>query len=194
MAYYLLLSGLSLLFCAVVIFYYDNTLLLFLEQHRTTFLDNVAISLSYLGGMPTVLVIFGLCSFFFLYNKKNSAFSFLCFGVTGSIGFGWLLKILVNRERPTIVSHLVTSYGSSFPSLHSLYAATLFSLTFYFIHHLKHSFQVSILFFLGSWAVMMGISRSYLGVHYPSDVFAGWGLGCTWVSLLWIYQNLKVQT
>lgn len=197
MAYYLLFIGIflnvisSCIINVQILQKLDDFLLIFAEQHRHPFFNSLAILLSKCGGMPAMLLIFSMFTLFFIHKKKTSAVYFLCLGSIGSIVIGWILKFLIDRPRPAIVSHLVSSYGSSYPSAHSLYAASLACITLYLIRHLSSSLRSFLLFFVGCWALMMGFSRIYLGVHYPSDVIGGWGLGCTWISLLWIVQNLN---
>lgn len=193
MAYYLLFLGIFLSVLSSLMLKIDDSLLIFAEHLRNGHLNSIAVILSKSGGMPAMLLLFGLCALFFIYKKKFYTLSFLCIGTFGSIAIGWVLKFLVDRPRPSVVSHLVPSYGASFPSAHSIYAASLACITLYLIRHLSSSRRLFLLLFVGCWAMVMGLSRIYLGVHYPSDVMAGWGLGCTWISLLWIRQNLKVN-
>ena len=92
---------------------------------RTEPIDKLAILLSALGGMPFVLFLTTLWCFHHAWYKKYRDVVFIGLGVVGSIASAWLLKFLISRPRPPEMFHLVTSYGASFPSAHSMYAATL---------------------------------------------------------------------
>lgn len=184
MAYYLLFLGICLSVLSGCLLPFDNSILIFAEQQRNPLLNSIAIILSKTGGMPAMLLLFSVCALFFIFKKKS--LTFLCIGTLGTIAIGWILKFFVDRPRPSVVSHLVSSYGASFPSAHSMYAASLACLTLYLIRNLSPSLRLFLTVFLGVWACVMGISRVYLGVHYPSDVLAGWGLSCIWISFLWI--------
>lgn len=97
---------------------------------------------------------------------------------------GWLLKWWIARPRPQEMYHLVNSYGDSFPSVHSVYAATFACLAILIFD--KHRSRAYIIWFAVLWLLLMGTSRVYLGVHYPTDVLAGWSIGLIWISLLWL--------
>ena len=160
-----------------------------LFEHRSFVLNQVTILLSRLGGMPFLLF---LTTFLCIYqtwikNYKNAIF--IALSVGGSIVIGWLLKWGIDRPRPLAFYHLVQSYGASFPSAHSLYAATLSSLVLLLSQ--QHKYRSSIVLVSVLWLIIMGISRVYAGVHYPTDVLAGWGIGLIWTSLLWfwLYQG-----
>ena len=160
-----------------------------LFEQRSFVLNQVTILLSRLGGMPFLLF---LTTFLCLYqtwikNYKNVIFITLSMG--GSIVIGWLLKWSINRPRPLEFYHLVKSYGASFPSAHSLYAATLASLMMLLLQ--QHKYRISVILVSTLWFIFMGISRVYAGVHFPTDVLTGWGIGLIWTSLLWfwLYQS-----
>ena len=160
-----------------------------LFEHRSFVLNQVTILLSRLGGMPFLLF---LTTFLCIYqtwikNYKNAIF--IALSVGGSIVIGWLLKWGIDRPRPLEFYHLIQSYGASFPSAHSLYAATLASM--FMLLYSAHKYRNSIILVSALWFVFMGISRVYAGVHYPTDVLAGWGIGLIWTSLLWfwLYQS-----
>lgn len=91
----------------------------------------------------------------------------------------------IDRPRPLEFYHLVQSYGASFPSGHSLYAATLASLALLLCQ--QHRYRLFVILIATLWIMVMGISRVYLGVHYPTDVLSGWGIGLIWTSLLWLW-------
>ncbi|MFC6275801.1 phosphatase PAP2 family protein [Levilactobacillus tangyuanensis] len=105
---------------------------------------------------------------------------FLTFNVLVWAGLGnSIIKHLVQRPRPT-VDRLVTASSFSFPSGHSITAMLLWGtliilLPKILIHHPRALVTLQIL--LGIWIFLIGLSRVYVGVHYPSDVLAGWSLG-----------------
>lgn len=98
------------------------------------------------------------------------------------------LKPLYDRERPTVVTHIDPPGGLSFPSGHSMLSAALYlTLAMMIARSLEHRrlrmFAVATGAFI---AFLIGLSRIYLGVHYPSDVIAGWTVGAAWALLVGI--------
>jgi len=108
----------------------------------------------------------------------------------GSVVLGWSLKVLMNRPRPELWPRLVQDYGASFPSGHSLYAATLATVLILVCWKTVWRWPSVIVGVV--WLALMGMSRIYLGVHYPTDVVAGWVLGIAWVTVLyrWMWRPI----
>ena len=160
-----------------------------LFEQRSFVLNQVTILLSRLGGMPFLLFLTTFLCLYQTWIKNYKNVIFITLSVGGSIGIGWLLKWSIDRPRPLEFYHLVQSYGASFPSAHSLYAATLASLMMLLLQ--QHKYRISVILVSTLWFIFMGISRVYAGVHFPTDVLTGWGIGLIWTSLLWfwLYQS-----
>ena len=97
--------------------------------------------------------------------------------------FGTSIKIIVQRARPE--QGLVSASGFSFPSGHATMAVIFFSLLIYLFRDEIKNKALRWIFVAGCWLLifLVGISRVYLGVHWLSDVLAGWALGLFVVSL-----------
>jgi undecaprenyl-diphosphatase len=117
----------------------------------------------------------------------------------GVIGFSSLLnivlKILFHRARPDI-HRIIQASGYSFPSGHSMSAFTLYGITAYFLWKHLRSFWIRIFVILVVilLVLMIGISRVYLGVHYPSDVIGGYLVSAAWLSMsIGLYKRFLEQ-
>lgn len=148
-------------------------------------LEGVLLDLTALGG-PTVigLVTVGVTGFFVLQTRYRTALvvAVTCFG--GEV-LDTVMKLLFNRPRPTVVPHLRQAYSTSFPSGHAMESAIVY-LTLAAILMRAVDNRATKLYILGIAVLLttlVGSSRVYLGVHYPTDVLGGWVVGFFWASI-----------
>jgi undecaprenyl-diphosphatase len=145
-----------------------------------------------LGGVLCIVLITTFVAGFLLLEGKRHAAIFLIIAVGGGSILSGVLKHLVSRDRPDIVPHLSAVYTSSFPSGHSMLSAvaylTLGSLVARVTPRRRTRFFV--LFAAMFMTFLVGISRVYMGVHYPTDVLGGWAAGFTWALLCWIVATV----
>ncbi|MBA3393563.1 MAG: phosphatase PAP2 family protein [Deltaproteobacteria bacterium] len=142
-------------------------------------LERGIVNLSALGSTSVTVLIIVLASVFLLLDRRPRQ-AMLVIATTASAGFILLLlKTSIGRERPSIVKHIDIAGGLSFPSGHTLLAAVLYPTLGMLIasnlrgRHLKiFVFAVAALL-----ALVVGLTRVYIGVHYPTDVLGGWCLG-----------------
>ncbi|WP_404925807.1 phosphatase PAP2 family protein [Mesorhizobium sp. ORM16] len=140
-------------------------------------------------GSTSVLVLITAATIIYLLLIRRPGTALLIFvAVAGGQMLSSLLKLGVDRPRPELVSHLVNETSLSFPSGHAMLSAvtylTLGSLAARFLQGRTTKIYVLALAVLTT--VLVGISRIYLGVHWPSDVLAGWCAGFAWAMLCWL--------
>jgi undecaprenyl-diphosphatase len=142
------------------------------------------------------LITFIACAFLALDGKTHMAF-FVCLSVTGGITASSLLKELFQRPRPDLVPYAVSVSGTSFPTGHSMMSAVTFLTLGALLASSQKRRRLKAYFLLLATllTVMVGLSRIYLGVHWPTDVLAGWTAGAVWALLCWLaarwLQNRK---
>lgn len=140
-----------------------------------------------LGGGPVLTIVVTLVSTFLILKRQWRAAALVVVAiVSGSLAIA-TLKWLFARARPDIVDHLVTVTSRSFPSGHAGNSAivylTLASLLFPIIRETR--LRVFVLVAALLLVATIGVSRVYLGVHWPSDVLAGWLFGTLWALAWW---------
>ena len=144
-------------------------------------------------GSASVLVLITTATIIYFLLVRRWATALLIFvAVAGGQVLSSLLKVGIDRPRPELVSHLVTETSLSFPSGHAMLSAvtylTLGSLAARFLP--GRVAKVYVLSLSVLVAILVGISRIYLGVHWPSDVLAGWCAGFAWAMLCWLVARL----
>jgi undecaprenyl-diphosphatase len=164
----------------------DRTILIAFAKARTPWLTVMAVDLTALGSV-TLVVLFStiaLCVLLLLRDRMGALQL-----VAASVGAGILtttIKNYIDRPRPEVVTQLIQVSGLSYPSGHSLAAASLYlTVAILVCRHLQRiGYQIAILAMTVAIILLVGMSRVYLGVHYPSDVASGISLGAAWALLL----------
>lgn len=135
-----------------------------------------------LGSGTNLTIATGILAGFLCLNRRFRATGFLL----SSLGSGLLLCLSLKgffaRRRPNVVPHLAHFDPASFPSGHSMGSALVY-LTLGSIFSRQVTGKMAKAYFLSTalaLAVVVGVSRIYLGVHYPSDVLAGWAAASLW--------------
>jgi|TARA_R110000751_G_scaffold29818_7_gene76810 undecaprenyl-diphosphatase len=174
---------------------FDKAILLFLRNGNDlaqpigpAWLLGVVRDITALGG-ASVLALFTLIVVTYLLVAGHRRAALL---VVLSVGLGAVLeevlKIAFDRVRPDIVPHLVAVHSLSFPSGHAMLSAITYLTLGTLVARTEKQWRVRV--FVMSVGVFMtlfiGFGRLYLGVHWPTDVLAGWSLGAAWVLLFWL--------
>ena len=151
-------------------------------------LKEAAADLTSLGGI-SVLTLFALIArgFMLIQGKRLSAL-LLVVGLAGGVALSEGLKALFERDRPPLEFQAVETLNASFPSGHAL-LSTVFYLTLGVMLTRAFPRKRMKAYVMGCGiliALLIGLTRIYLGAHWASDVFAGWSVGAAWAMLLWL--------
>ena len=146
-----------------------------------------AVDITALGGF-TLMVLFGLAALvWLLWIRRPGAAAWIAVSLVGSWVIDQTLKHWIARPRPELVPHLAQVTDASFPSGHAMVSAAVYlTLALMLADGAKHwTARAAIVAFGSLIAILIGCSRVYLGVHWPSDVLAGWSLGTAWALAVW---------
>lgn len=150
-------------------------------------LEELMRDLTALGSMGLLTIITLAVAAFLALDRKTHAALFVLLAVGGGALLSTLLKIGFDRPRPDLVPHGSIVYTASFPSGHAMLAAVVY-LTLGALLARVQPRRLLKLYLLGLallLTVAVGASRVYLGVHWPTDVLAGWAVGAAWALLCW---------
>lgn len=172
----------------------DEALIQRVSMLEHPFLTAMLIALSFIGStIPVVVLSAVMLLILYLFTKKKRDVIFFVAVSLCSVTLNVLLKSYFERERPSIIE-MIEETGFSYPSAHAMAAFTLYgAVTFLLWRHLKK--RKSRRFLVGAAAsiiLLMGFSRIYLGVHYPSDVIGGYLVSGALLTIsIFIYQFIE---
>lgn len=165
-------------------FDHDVPLLRFIHQYANSNLDGLMIFVTRLGGL-VFMVPFAIAVLVFLVRSKywiGAKFFALAVGGAGLINI--LAKALFHRDRPTLWLSPAPEFDYGFPSGHSMLTMAFVAALVLLTWRTRRRWPVLVCGAL--FVLAVGLSRVYLGVHFPSDVLAGWSASLAWVSSVYL--------
>jgi len=154
-------------------------------------MPEVARDITALGSTDVLWMATVAVAGFLALDRKYAAMGFVIAAVCGGWAMSFALKAAFERPRPDLVPHLMRAYFSSFPSGHSMMAAVVYGTLGSLLSSLvtRRRLKFYFLALAATVAGLVGLSRVYLGVHYPTDVLAGWSAGLAWATLCWLVER-----
>lgn len=197
----------------------DTTILLWFRSPEDlsdpigpTWFEEAARDITALGSVTVLsLATLSAVGLMFIQGQHRAAV-FLATAVVGGVLISFSLKELIDRPRPTLVPHGTRVYSQSFPSGHASMSAVAFLTIGALVTRSQTAKQQKLSsqsarrashlratrwYIMGIavvLALLVGTSRVYLGVHWPSDVLAGWILGAAWAAICWLLFRRWQQT
>lgn len=166
---------------------FDLRLSLAIQSTHGLFLDRIMEGFTYLGSIGTVLIVVAVAVVFFLKVKKGKTAGIIIVSLL-SYPVNVIIKNFIERNRPysSIVRVLSPNSGFSFPSGHAMISMTVYGIIAYLLWvYLKEGRQRIITLVTATLVIFfIGLSRIYLGAHWPTDVIGGWIAGLVSILLL----------
>ncbi|GED13721.1 hypothetical protein AM501_24950 [Aneurinibacillus migulanus] len=156
---------------------------MFHRLHSDSFTVDV-IFLTHMGSAIRVIPIFAVALGVLIWHRQRIEAFMLTLALGGGGLLNYILKMLFRRERPDI-EHLVSVNGYSFPSGHAMVSFIFYGMLGYLAWYYLRNYPIGRWItpaFLVVFSVSIGCSRIYLGVHYASDVIAGFTIGGVWLT------------
>ncbi|MBW6424716.1 phosphatase PAP2 family protein [Rhizobium sp. XQZ8] len=151
-------------------------------------LNHAVNDITALGGMTVLTLMTVMATIFLMLSRQRAIAAFMFLSILGGWLVSALLKIGIARPRPDLVPHLVEVHDLSFPSGHAMLSAVTY-LTLGALLSRAQPYRSTRLFLIGAaifLTLIIGMSRIYLGVHFPTDVLGGWCAGATWALGCWM--------
>ena len=146
------------------------------------------IDITALGSFVVVLLLVLAVSGFLWIHRQKRLIALMMIATAGGFLMNTFMKMLFDRPRPSVVPHLREVVTASFPSGHATIAAVVYLTAGILLFEVVKGRRAR-LYCLGvamTLTGLVGFSRVYLGVHYPSDVLAGWATGIAWATACWL--------
>ncbi len=159
----------------------DEAILRGINTYESPTLDSIVTATTDLGyvwwvGLITILTV-TVC----IRYKHYASALIVIIGIAGSALINVLLKAVFQRDRPELWERLVTENSFSFPSGHAMASASLAAVLVVLFWPTRWRWYAIIIGLL--YMIYIGFTRMYLGVHYPTDILAGWLVAIAWVSI-----------
>ena len=172
---------------------FDNSIILALRSAPDDpigppWFEAAMIDITALGSFTVLSIVSVIVFAALVLERHGKAALFLL----GSLVSGTLVangaKAIFSRARPDVVEPFASTFTSSFPSAHATVGMLAYLVLAAFAIRFIPRHELRRLMILCAVAIglLIGVSRVYLGVHWPSDVLAGWSLGAAWASLCWL--------
>jgi membrane-associated phospholipid phosphatase len=173
----------------------DRRIINLVATLRTPALDQVMLCITFLGNGQTIAVLATVAIGTALLARRYAAAGLILLALVGSSASFSIIKLLVARPRPVLETARIVQGGLSFPSGHAAVSAAFYGTVAYLLARSAKHEAVKMVVGLGAALLtfLIGLSRIYLGVHYPSDVVAGWIAGLFWLVLVAVADYIWFQ-
>jgi undecaprenyl-diphosphatase len=161
---------------------YDEAILHWIHDRQTPGLTTFMREMTYLGTGSVVLVVVGVAALFLWHTEHKYSARLLLASTFGAIILNNALKLIFQRDRPSLFEWGTPTASSSFPSGHAMSATVVYGTVAYLVARLQKHRISRVLTLTGALLLILTIcfTRLYLGVHYPSDVLGGIVVGLAW--------------
>lgn len=173
-------------------FAFEAPLMIYLHEHFDAVFRYPAVALHWLGKWYVSAVLLALLAGYEYRRRKNKSRAwFIIFsGLLPTLVMS-IAKAFFNRPRPQLWPRIVSETSASFPSGHSTFAAAIATMLIILYWHTPHRTSITVCAIV--FALLAGLSRLLLGVHFPTDVLVGWITGSSTVVILYLVLHKRIR-
>ncbi|MGB3766291.1 MAG: phosphatase PAP2 family protein [Phormidesmis sp.] len=174
-------------------FAFDETILLHIHQLANPALDKLMVFITRIGDPHTVVPLTGIVFIFLLIKRQRLAATFFAIDAAGGVALSYFLKLAFSKPRPQLWNSAVNEVTYSYPSGHALGSMVIYGFLSYIFATLYPRYSAAIYAFAVLMIISIGFSRLYLGVHWPTDILGGYGIGFLWIMVCISLLRLRRQ-
>ncbi|WP_191566151.1 phosphatase PAP2 family protein [Metabacillus idriensis] len=173
---------------------FDTPIIHYIHGLRTPMLGQFMSAITSIGSITGIMIGMSIALILLYINRKWREGLFLIVTVSGASLLNYFLKWMFKRDRPTL-NPLIVEDGYSFPSGHSMVSFSFIGILAYLLTIMVNHNALKLLIMVSFLIIvfLIGLSRIYLGVHYPSDVIAGFAAGGAWLVICIVALKFKVK-
>lgn len=160
----------------------DRAFLLWLHQFANPQLDRMMLFFTALGDPPAVATIFVITIAWLLMKRHYTDGIRFTIACAGGVVINQGMKLFFAKPRPELWPRLIAETSFSFPSGHAVGAMVVYGFLAYILTKQLSHLKIYIWTIASVLILAIGLSRLYLGVHYPTDIIAGYGIGILWLT------------
>jgi membrane-associated phospholipid phosphatase len=170
-------------------FGFDTTILLWLHQYSNSWIDSLMLGLTNLANPEFVVILVAISLGVLLWYRRVWAAQIFGLNCLGGLILNQGLKLIFVKPRPKLWTPLVVEHTYSFPSGHALGSLVLYGFLAVLLADRYPRYRMGIYISASSIIMAIGLSRLFLGVHYPTDIIAGYAVGFVWLTTcVWILR------
>lgn len=165
------------------VYHIDQAVNLWFQTERFTGLTFLFVAITNLGG-PIGMGVIALILAVLLFRKERASAVYIAVTGLGGVALNVGLKLLYVRARPDIDTAIALAQGHSFPSGHAMGSSIILGAIGYLVLRQKYTWKIKsiLLSIIVTLILLVGLSRVYLGVHWSSDIIAGWCAAAVWLA------------
>lgn len=164
-------------------FAFDESVLLHIHRLASPALDTLMVGITRIGDPRTVVPLTAIVFALLWWQRYQLEAQFFALNALGGAVLSYVLKLAFSKQRPQLWDSPIVETTFSYPSGHALGSVVLYGFLSYVLATLYPRYAAAFYGIVTLLIIGIGFSRLYLGVHWPTDILAGYGIGFLWITV-----------